>query len=244
MTEDNKIQLKPSTIFNVPLNTYVDDFTFIVNEEEFKTSRLISDLISSKVCKIHLSDPTSNNYVINTYQKGDFSHILNLVKFNQIHIPEKDLPFILEVIEILEIDSIDYEEKEKNTELTVDNIVPLIQKHEHHEKFYSKRFSEEIDFTSSHFYTICETKKEELNNLSLSTLIKIINNDKLELNSEDQLMNFVNELYSNDKNYSILYEYVQFINVSVEMMKKFLSIYDNNDMSCEMWLQLSIRLQE
>ena len=25
---------------------------------------------------------------------------------------------------------------------------------------------------------------------------------------------------------------------------KFLSIYDNNDLSCEMWLQLSIRLQE
>ena len=56
MSNINKIQLKPSSILNVHLQKYPKDFTFIVNGKEFQTSRIISDLLSPKICKNHFND--------------------------------------------------------------------------------------------------------------------------------------------------------------------------------------------
>ena len=69
----NRLQLKTSSILNVPLQSYFDDFSFIVNGKEYKTSRLISDLLSPKICEIHANDPTFDIFTIKTQQKGDFS---------------------------------------------------------------------------------------------------------------------------------------------------------------------------
>ena len=62
----SKMQLKTSCILTVPFQTYDADFSFIVNGEEFKTSRFISDLLSPTICKMHLNDPTVDTYIINT----------------------------------------------------------------------------------------------------------------------------------------------------------------------------------
>lgn len=48
-----KIQLKTTSILNVSLQSYEKDFSFLVNGEEFKTSRIISDLLSPKICQLH-----------------------------------------------------------------------------------------------------------------------------------------------------------------------------------------------
>lgn len=93
--------MKPTCIFGVPLQTYPKDFSFIVNGNEIKTSRLVSDIISPIICRIHSQDPTIDTFTINTTQQGDFSHILELVNFGQINIPDNELEFFVEVIEIL-----------------------------------------------------------------------------------------------------------------------------------------------
>ena len=49
-------QLKTSSIEEVPLQSYNKEFTFIVNGEEFYTSKVESDLLSAKINKIHLND--------------------------------------------------------------------------------------------------------------------------------------------------------------------------------------------
>lgn len=54
MIDKNQIQLKYSSIASVPIQTYKQDFTFVVNGEEFVTSRLISDLLSPKISNMHL----------------------------------------------------------------------------------------------------------------------------------------------------------------------------------------------
>lgn len=241
--ESNTIQLKYSTILNVPLKTYDNDFTFVINGDEFKTSRIISDLLSPKICKLHLTDPTIDSFIINTHQRGNFYNILNLINFNLSTISDEELPFILEVFTILEIESIEYKFKDENEELTINNVFSRIKNHEKL-KFFSKRLSSEIDFISSRFYEICETKKEELKSLSIDTIDKIINNEKLELDSEDQLLHFVNELFVTNSNYSFLYEYVQFENISCEMMKEFISIYDIDFMNCAVWKSISMRLEK
>lgn len=243
MIEFNKIQLKPSSVLGIPIKTYDNDFTFIINGEEFKTSRIISDLLSPKICNIHFSDPTSNVYIINTSHKGNFSRFLNLATFDEIDIPENEQCFISEVIEKLGLEYIKVTTIDSSTNLTIDNVFPMIQKHEKFERIYSKLFSEEIDFISEHFYEICETKEEELKQLSIGTLFRIINNQKLKLNSEDQLLHFLNEIYGLNSNYSILYECVQFVNVTTDVMKEFLSVFDSEFISRGTWLALSCRLE-
>ena len=141
----NRLQLKTSSILNVPLQSYFDDFSFIVNGKEYKTSRLISDLLSPKICEIHANDPTFDIFTIKTQQKGDFSHILNLTKFNQIEIPENEYSFFSEVIEILGNESIEIIEESENTDITIDNVISRIQNHEKYSKIKSKRLFEDIE---------------------------------------------------------------------------------------------------
>ena len=104
--DEIQIQLNTECILNVPLQNYGDDFTFIVNKKEFKTKSLISDLLSTKICKIHSADPTFNQFEITTKNQGDFSHILNLTRFGSVPLPEKEIPFIAEVSEALGLNSI------------------------------------------------------------------------------------------------------------------------------------------
>ena len=240
MSKTRLASLNPTSILAVPLQAYGDDFTFIVNGNEFKTSCLISDLLSPIICQHHTSDPTFDTFVINTKKRGDFSHILNLVNFEPTYIPLNEISFFSEVMKILGNKSIDY--PEDTTNITVDNVLTFLDIHQNDENFNLQHFSKEIDFASSHFFEICETQEEEMKNLSISTLFQILSNDHLRLKSEDQLLNFINKLYSNNSKYSILYETVLFSNISSEMMKTYIAQFDPNDMTGGIWKKLSKRL--
>ena len=89
----NSLQLKPTCILNVPLQSYGDDFFMIVNGKEFKMNRLISDLLSPKICKIHMNDPTFNRFSIKAQHSGDFSRFLQLINFNEIKIQDDEVDF-------------------------------------------------------------------------------------------------------------------------------------------------------
>lgn len=239
-----KMQLKRSSILNVPINTYAEDFSFIVNGEEFKTSRLASDLLSSNISRIHKNDPTVDTFTIDTHYRGNFANILDLVNFKEVQLPEKEIPFISEVIELLGSESIDIIELIKPTKITIDNVFSLIQKHEKYEKFYSKLLQEEINFVSSHFFEICEKKMDEIQELSIETLTSILKSPQLQLKAEDQLLRVLNELYLNNQKCSILYENVYFRNVSSEAIKEFICIFDINDITTSTWMNITGRLSE
>ena len=76
-----EIQISPKAILEVPLQLYENDYIFLVNGKEFKTNRLCADLISPKISHIHLTDPTNNKFIINTFQKGNFLNVINLLNF-------------------------------------------------------------------------------------------------------------------------------------------------------------------
>lgn len=48
---------------------------------------------------MHSSDPTFDQYVIDTKQRGDFSRIIKLINFESNNYPSSELPFLLEVID-------------------------------------------------------------------------------------------------------------------------------------------------
>ena len=218
----SKVQLQASSILNVPVKTYNDEFLFIVNGSEIKTNRLIADLLSPRLCKIHTNDPTVSTFTINTKYDGNFSNIIDLVSFNEVSIPTSELSFAFEVLEILENKNIlfDYDEIMTN-ELNIDTILTQIKKHEQYHQFYSQIFQKEIDFISSHFYEMSEKQEEELQILSIDTIYRIINSEKLVLNSEDQLLRFVNKICIQKNEASYLYETVIFENVNRKSIYEF-----------------------
>ncbi|KAK8888373.1 hypothetical protein M9Y10_039443 [Tritrichomonas musculus] len=242
MSHIDTISLQPCTIVNVPIQTYDKDFTFIVNGEEIKTSRIISDLLSPIICRIHSNDPTVDVFIINTQQKGDFSRILDLVNFQDINLPSNEVEFISEVIEILGNENIKYQRANETSELTIDNVLNRIALHEHFSLFYSSLLITEIEFIASHFYELCSNHEDEFAILSNETLLKIISNDHFQLNSEDELLHFINRLYSRDRRFSVMYETVLFTNVTSDAMSEFLSAYDPNDITVASWIAVSKRL--
>ena len=156
MSKLSQLQLKYSNIKRVPFQTYDQDFTFIVNGEEFKTSRLVSDLLSPNICKMHLSDPTIDRFTINIQEKGDFSHILQLVNFRSNKISDDEICFYTEVLDILKNCSIIIEDN-KIVELTKDNIISELRKHEIHSKYYSKKYQKfgiELKYLNKNFIKI------------------------------------------------------------------------------------------
>ena len=237
------ISLQPCTVVNVPIQTYDKDFTFIVNGEEIKTSRIISDLLSPIICQIHSIDPTVDVFMINTQQKGNFFCILNLVSFQDINLPSSEVEFITEVIEILRNKNIKYQKAKETSELTIDNVLNRIALHERFSLFNSSVLITEIEFIASHFYELCTNHEDEFEILSNETLLKIFSNDHFQLNSEDELLHFINRLYSRDRRFSFMYETVLFINVTSDAMSEFLSIYDPNDITVASWMAVSKRLE-
>lgn len=243
MFEKSKIQLQTSCISNVPLQIYDNDFTFVVNNKEFKTSKIISDLLSPIICKHHINDPTFNKFVINTKNEGDFSFFLNLINFDSHEIPENENEFISEVNKFLGNESIKIENPLENVQITVDNVFDLLKNHQKYESTFSEEIQNEIDFISSHFYEICENQEGQLKQLSEDTLELILANQQLELIDEEQLLQFVNQLYLKDNRYSYFYSFIDFSNVKSDFINEFLNLFDMNDMTNQIWIAISNRLK-
>ena len=235
------IQLNLSRFYGVPLQIYDKDFTFIVNGEEFRTNRLIADLISPLISRNHFCDASFDKFEITTTQKGNFTYILNLINFSQFDIPEDQLPFIIEVTKLLDIDLVKIN-NDQSTSLTKSNVFSILESHLKFGKFYEKNIQDEISFISSHFNELIQDMEKQLLELNYNTLSKVINDPNLRLENEDQLLFFINKLYKKNQTFSKLYEKIIFNNLSQEAIKEFIKVYDFNDMTHTVWCKISERL--
>ena len=208
---ENSIKLQTDSVLQVPFLNYQNDFTFIINSERFEMSVFAADLLSTKISKIHLIDPTIKEFSLNTEARGDFNKILKLVNFQKQQFSEEELPYIAEIIETLELDKIFIEIKseQENEEISVDNLFPRLEKHQKYPKLYSKQLKEDISFFISHFYELKEKLMNKIKadkyDIYFSVIEEVIKNPKLKLDTEDDLVEFLNVLYKRDVNYSILY---------------------------------------
>lgn len=242
---ENSITLQEKSILNVPLQLYQKDFIFVVNGKEYYTTKTIADLLSRKISNLHINDPTIDHIKINTKEKGDFTYFLNLIYFNKVKIPDSQIPFISEIIQTLENDYIIIHSKDEGIEITKDNVIRLILKHEQFRNYYSNCLQKEINFASRHLYEILNDQKDELRKLSFTTLEQIINNSNIRIESEDQLITFLNHLCHNTrkKEFYELYQYIEFCNVSELKIDEFLSTFDLNCINTSIWRSLSQRLR-
>lgn len=246
MSELPKIQLQTKAILNVPLQLYEDDFCFIVNGEEFHTSRIISELLSPDICHIHQVDPTMSTINIDTKNEGDFSNILKMASFQPVSIPLEEIQFVLEILDFLGNKSFDL--SSLHQPLTIDNAIgQLIQ-----QKFIRNdaQISNEVDFIARNFGKfLSEGKSDDLKSLDVDMLDLILSQETLVVKSENQLLKFLNELFNdsnemNRQDYSNLYRHVIFSNVSTNEILEFIDIFDINCIDSEIWKSISNRLKE
>ena len=237
----NEISLGTRCIQNVPLESY-DEFTFIVNDQRYKTTRIVADLISKKISRMHSIDPTIDAFSFKTENKGDFKIILDLVDFERRTIEENDLLFVAEALQILESQPIfnSTEEKEK---ISNKNIFEQIEKHEKYSILYEDDLENDINYISSHFYDLCSNNSDNIAKLSSITIEKIIKNSNLHLESEDQLLYFIINLYTDDIQYANLFECVDFSHLTQSAINEFLSNFNISDINNEIWNQISMRLK-
>ena len=233
-------KLQTDSIMQVPLRNYENNFTFIINGDQFETNKIIADLISPYISKIHASDPTLSEFTITTQEKGNFQIILDLFSFKEFPIKENEIKFISEIFEKLGTDNLSI--KSNSSEINIDNVIYLIRQHEKSHFLFSQNLKQEIDFLSEHFYELNENQEKQLMNLSIQTIEKIFYNSNLKLKTEDQLLRVIDQLYIENHNYSYLYQYVLFSNVETKSIEEFLSIFDNDNLTRGTWLSLSKRL--
>lgn len=244
MNHEIQIQLEAAAVLNVPLQLLDSGFIFHVNGNEFRTSRVISDILSSNISQIHRSDATMNTYNIQTEHQGDFNRILSLSSFHPVSIPEDEISFVAEAFEILGTESIIISNLNHSV-LTNEKVINQLRQHELFHRFYAQSIIEEIKYISIHFNELCETNQEELKRLTIDTLEKIISNENLRLNNETQLFKFINNLYQSSNNncaYSRLYGYISFKDVSAESIIEFIQHFPKEDLTEEIWRSLSQRL--
>lgn len=67
-----ELQLNIERVKEIPLDQYDKNFTFVVNNEQYHTCRIIADILS----------PTIDEFHIKTSHTGNFEHILNLINYN------------------------------------------------------------------------------------------------------------------------------------------------------------------
>lgn len=233
------IKLLKDSILQIPLNNYVPDFTFIINNVKFQTSKIVADLLSTQISQIHQIDPTFSQYHLTTQSKGNFQTILDLVSFEEKEIKKEEFPFVKEVLTKLKTEK--FSLNTDTIDLTIDNAILMINQHESFPYFYKKNLDEEINFISTHFNEFSESQKKQIMEFSSETIECIINNNTLSLDSEDDLLSFINKLYLQNKENAHLYENVYFINISVKMMKEFISIINFDDITNKTWISLSQR---
>lgn len=265
---DPVFTLFPPSFKKIDFDKQERDFTFIVGNSEFKINKLIADLISPNVNRLHETDASASFYYINCNQnqqtinnshfnsdvdieinESDFKLIIDLSEGNGIQIDENNilsLDFFFKALgnnEInnflsneMDIDLNDLAFNESNQKYslfdrTLNNLMMKDALHMPHDK--------EVNFISSHFYAYINNKKALNNNLmklSTDTFYEILGQPNLCIDDEESLFNFILLLIEkNNDEFTCLFEFIEFENLSIESVKLFLNTISFESMNQKVW---------
>ena len=89
-----------------------------------------------------------------------------------------------------------------------------------------------------------EEERQIVSQLELEFIERILNHEQLLIESEDQLLEFINSLYEKNRESSFLYEYVNFVNCSSRSMQIFLNTFSIENINEGIWNQMKGRLEQ
>lgn len=246
--------LSLKNLIGIPFDKYEQDFTIIINGEEYKTSRIVADLLSPSIREMHLIDSTVNEFSIDIKNNSTnyFSEFLNLVNFSPKKLDSERIKQFSEFFYVLG-NKKEYVKLRMSLfkPITTDNVIDqfsliykISEKNDQKNKkieYYNEDENIEsiISYISIHFY---ELEKEKIKQLPTSIIEEILNRADLKIESEDNLLKLIIEMYEKDEQCSELFEKVDFNNVSENVLEKFIDIFNINDMNCSIWKSICIRL--
>ena len=102
---------------------------------------------------------------------------------------------------------------------------------------------EVISFISSNFHDFNIKYPEAIFKFDVDIVEQIVSNTKLKLYDEEELFDIVLKLYQKSNEYSSLFSYVIFVNLSSESIRKFNEIFDVNDINLSIWKNICKRLE-
>ena len=198
-------------------------------------SLFLADLLSPIISKYHYQDETIDTFTIDTNnltnssdsksttEKDHFTDFLNLATFKGNFVKETELKYYLDYF--LQLGN--YEEyfnlqQDKYNSISTENVIDLILSIEKvingnqiENNEMNSMMNKLIKYSSEHFY---ELNKEKLTKMSIENLSQILNSTELRVENEDNLLDFILQLYIEDEKYSPFFEYIYYENLSDERM--------------------------
>lgn len=269
--EINNFSLSFTNVKQLPFEKYEKNFSFIVNNKVYETSRYIADILSPIIREYHYIDETIDKFSIqiNSNEKGTdqsskegidyFADFLKLAEYKSKPINESQRKFYTEYfIQLGNIDEYlrlqpDYFE-DLNPENLIDRLKFNIEnvRNIKNIKMQNKEIQQKIcDLVNSSGVKkmieyasshFTDLPIEKVKTLSIEIIEEIIKDEALELEDEDALLNIITELYEEDEKYSILFEYVKFENVSEECLSKFIEAFNIENLNLSIWKSICPRL--
>ena len=217
------------------------DFSFIVNDQIYKTNSIVAAILSPRISKLLDENMKISYYKINPKYDGDFNRIIEYGNMKTLSIKEDENQYFENVMrELGNTNELFRFNKFFQEDIAYENVIERIQKKREH----NINFDEEISFISSNFCDFHAKYPEAIFALDIDIVEQIISNEKLRLSDEEELYDIILQLYIKSNKYSPLFAYVIFINLSSESIVKFKEIFDINDINKSIWENICCRLEQ
>ena len=230
-----------NNIQRVHFDKFEKDFSFIVNGEVYQTNSYVASILSPNISKLFDENINISCYELNPKYQGDFNRIIEYGEMKPVHIKKGENQYFRNIMQLLG----NNEEflrfsQELQEEISFENVIERIQI----KKGLDLNFDEEITFISSNFHIFYTKYPETILTLDLDIIEQIISNKRLKLLDEEELFDIVLQLYIRSKEYSLLFSYIIFLNLSTESIRKFNQNFNINDINGSIWANIRCRLEQ
>lgn len=241
-------------------NSFDDEFTFIIGNEEIRMKKIFADFISPRISRIHQADPTIDSFCfdncITEKQKAKIAEIFPtklLRKFeeisrgNPIEVDSETSEKLLILSVILDNSEI-YDGMNdlfpiEISKTKIDFILQFLQLFEASKTTFSSfNPTKFYDIISSNFHSI---EENQLLQLPKTVIYEIISNKHLKVKSEDSLFDFINKFFENDEDddddendeFDIIsfYEKIDMKYLSKEKLNEFLDRIKISKITSNLW---------
>ena len=239
MNGENKISF--DNIQRVPIDKFENDFSFIINQKIYNTNKFVASILSPKISRLLQENTNISYFRINTEFEGDFNQLIQYGEMKEINIKEEENQYFRSIMkELGNINEFLRFSKELQDDISYENVFKRIQlKTELH-----SNFDEEITFISSNFHDFCDKYPKEIFDLDANIIEQIISNNKLKILNEKELFDIVLTFYIKSKEYSILFSYINFLNLPRKCIQEFKEKFDINDLNISIWENICSRLEQ
>ena len=238
---NNFTQISIGNVKRIKFNKFEKDFSFIVNGKVYKTNSFVANILSPNISKKLQENMNLAYYLINTKEIGDFNRIIKYGEMKTINIKEEENQYFTMIMKQLgNINEALRFSKEFQGEISYENVIQRIKT----KKQLNVNSDKEIAYISSNFHDFHTKNPESIFELDVDTIEQIITNDQLKLFNEDELLDIILKLYIKSKEYSILFSYIIFMNLSTQSIKEFNTKFDINDINNSIWESIRCRLEQ